>query len=97
MHGPTATGLTSQIRRLVIGLLEPCVSVDVLNEGREPHYHAGIPLPPIGVGRMAAPTVLVRLVSLAKTINYVEALPRRGQLGHERPEHLRRTRTNGIR
>ena len=94
---PDLTGLTSRVRRLVVGVLELCASVDVLDEGRQPHHHAGIPLPPVGVGRMAAPTVPVRLVSLPKTFNHIGALSRRGQLGHERPEHLRRTRTDGIR
>lgn len=84
-------------RTLLVGVLEPFVSADVLNEGRESHHHAGIPLPPVGVGRMAAPTVRVGLVSLPKTIDHIGALSTRGQLGHERPEHLRRTRTDGIR
>jgi len=97
VHRPTATGLTRRIRCFFVGVLEPCASVDVLNESREPHHHAGVPLPPVGVGRMAAPTVRVRLVSLPKTINHFGALSTRGQLGHERPEHLRRTRTDGIR
>ena len=97
VHRPTATVLTRQIRCLVVGVLAPCVSADVLSESRESHHHAGIPLPPVGVGRMAAPTVRVRLVSLPKTIDHIGALSTRGQLGHERPEHLRRTRTDGIR
>jgi hypothetical protein len=97
VHRPTATGLTRRIRCFFVGVLEPCASVDVLNESREPHHHAGVPLPPVGVGRMAAPTVRVRLVSLPKTINHFGTLATRGQLGHERPEHLRRTRTDGIR
>ena len=88
VHRPTAPSLTRRTRLLVLGVLQPCVSLDVPDEGREAHHRAGISFPPVGVGRMAAPTVLVRLVSLPKTIDHVGALSRRGQLGHERPEHL---------
>ena len=94
MSGPRALerkespSLTKRTRLLVLGGLQPRVSLDGPDEGREAHHCAGISFPPVGVGRMAAPTVLVRLVSLPKTIDHVGALSRRGQLGHERPEHL---------
>jgi len=94
---PITAGLPRQVRRVPVGVLEPCVPVDVLNESRESHHRAGIPLPPVGVGRVAAPTVPVRLMALPQTIRHVRALPRRGQLRHECPEYLGRAGTNGAR
>ena len=97
MDDTTAAGLTRRIRLLVLRVLQPCVSLDVPDEGRETHDPAGIPLPPVGVGWVAAPTVPVWLMPLAKPINHVRGLPKRRQLGHECPEHLGRAGTNGAR
>jgi hypothetical protein len=93
----TAAALTRQIRRVLIGVPELRVRPGALDQIRESHYRTGIPLPSVGVARMAAPTVPVRLMPLPKTIKHVRPLSRRGQLRHERPEHLGRAGTNGAR
>lgn len=66
----------------------PITHVEAFDQIRQPQDRAGIPLPAVSVGRVAAPAVPTGRMTLPKAIEHVRPLREQREFAHERPEDV---------